>query len=91
MYVLFIECADSDLILNPPPSVSCVVPSSCSALSCCVDVDFMSRTINTEIYIDPCTYTLSLTIEKLHVETSLLTYKWGEPSKFSLQGGIALE
>ncbi|VDI38368.1 Hypothetical predicted protein [Mytilus galloprovincialis] len=85
------ECTSSYLTLTLPSSVSCVIPPSCSALSCCMDVQLISRAIMYEIHIDPCTYTMSLTIEKLHVKISLLKYTIGETHKFSLQGGIILK
>ncbi|CAC5375019.1 unnamed protein product [Mytilus coruscus] len=85
------ECTSSYLTLTLPSSVSCVIPPSCSALSCCMDVQLISRAMMYEIHIDPCTYTMSLTIEKLHVKMSLLKYIWGETHKFSLQGGIIIK
>ncbi|CAC5409208.1 unnamed protein product [Mytilus coruscus] len=84
------ECTSSYLTLTLPSSVSCVIPPSCSALSCCMDFQLISRAIMYEIHIDPCTYTMSLTLEKLHVKISLLKYTWGETHKFSLQGGIII-
>ncbi|XP_052071170.1 uncharacterized protein LOC127709608 [Mytilus californianus] len=85
------ECTSSYLTLSLPSSVSCVIPPSCSALSCCMDVKLISHAIMSKIYIDPCTYTMSLTLEKLHVKISLLKYTWGETHKFSLQGGIIIK
>jgi len=78
---------------NPvvPSLVSCSVPSSYSAIDCCIDVKLIGRTINARISLDPCTYEIEIGIEKLKIKKSLLDYKWGEKEIFTLQGGLRLQ
>ncbi|XP_052090897.1 uncharacterized protein LOC127727822 [Mytilus californianus] len=85
------DCPSSDLSLTLPSSVSCVVPTDCSALTCCTDIKLISRSISTHIAIDPCNYTMSISIEKLQVHVSLLKYTWGKEKQFTLQGGIVFK
>ena len=74
-----------------PDNVSCVIGDTCTDITCCVDVNFLHRTIHIHLSIDPCTYEMTLGLEALQVKKSLVDYKWSEMDSFSLQGGIKLE
>ena len=88
------ECEDFTDILTLPSSVSCSIgafSSGCSNILCCTKMDFISRGIQTRVFLDPCDYKLTLSIETMNVTTSLLDYTWGRSETFSLQGGFKLK
>lgn len=88
------ECEDFTDSLTLPSSVSCSIgafSSGCSNILCCTKMDFISRGIQTRVFLDPCDYKLTLSIETMNVTTSLLDYTWGRSETFSLQGGFKLK
>lgn len=74
-----------------PDNVSCVIGDTCTDITCCVDVNFLHRTILIHLSIDPCAYEMTSGIEALQVKKSLVDYKWSEMDSFFLQGGIQLQ
>ncbi|VDI01394.1 Hypothetical predicted protein [Mytilus galloprovincialis] len=87
------ECDEFADSVTLPSSVSCSIgafSSGCSNILCCTQVDFVSRGIENNIFVDPCNYELTIRIETMTVTISLLDYQWGTEKTFSLQGGIRL-
>jgi hypothetical protein len=89
--MFFIACP-SDLVLPAlDESVSCHIPEHCTGVECCVDVDLVGRSFHAYVVIDPCQYTLSIGIENLAVNLTLLDYEWGTIEHFNLRGVVRIE
>ncbi|KAJ8320500.1 LOW QUALITY PROTEIN: hypothetical protein KUTeg_002087 [Tegillarca granosa] len=71
-------------------TTSCHLDSTCTGVTCCTDVQLLGRSFNTYIYLDPCNYKMTVQIEKLKVEYSLLSYKWNRDEHIYLDGVIRL-
>ncbi|XP_052081256.1 uncharacterized protein LOC127719281 [Mytilus californianus] len=87
------ECGEFTDNVTLPSSVSCSIgafSSICSNISCCTQLDFVSRGIETKVIVDPCNYELTIHVENMTMTTSLLDYQWGTEKTFSLQGGIRI-
>ncbi|VDI40563.1 Hypothetical predicted protein [Mytilus galloprovincialis] len=54
----------------------CLMRTSCTAVDCCTDVDFIPKSFKTYLHIDPCRQELVIGIEKYMRNISLSTYKW---------------
>jgi hypothetical protein len=46
-------------------SETCHIKATCSSVSCCFNVDKIRQSFEASIQIDPCTFSLTITIEKL--------------------------
>lgn len=60
-----------------PRELTCHIPETCTAINCCLSVDFLDMTFNTFINIDTCNYILSGCVEKLCFNVTLFDYHWG--------------
>ena len=72
--------------LTPLPApVSCFIPSHCTAVDCCVDVDFLQRSFHAYIDLNTCDNMFTIGIEKLKIDPVNLTdYEFGEEKKFTI-------
>lgn len=52
-------------------SVSCLIKETCTAVSCCTDMDFLQRSFETYITVDACNHWILVGIEKLSFNISL--------------------
>lgn len=57
--------------------VRCNMGYTCDTVSCCVDVEDLGRTMEVSLSIDHCNRKLTLQLERLSEEISLVDYKWG--------------
>ncbi|XP_053398929.1 uncharacterized protein LOC128556927 [Mercenaria mercenaria] len=87
---LISDCATQLDVGLIPDFMTCYISDSCKSFNCCVDVDFAKWSFNIYAYIDECTHTLSIGIEKFHLTVSLLEYIWGTEEEFSLFGVIRI-
>jgi hypothetical protein len=71
-------CEANISLSDLPPSMTCIIPDSCTGVDCCVDVDILARSINTYVLLDACNYVMRVGIEKLNVNISLIDYSWGK-------------
>ncbi|XP_076086791.1 uncharacterized protein LOC143057371 [Mytilus galloprovincialis] len=69
----------------------CLMRTSCTAVDCCTDVDFIPKSFKTYLHIDPCRQELVVGIEKYMRNISLSTYKWGTMAQFKLNGFIVMD
>ncbi|CAG2190131.1 unnamed protein product [Mytilus edulis] len=69
----------------------CLMRTSCTAVDCCTDVDFIPKSFKTYLHIDPCRQELVVGIEKYMRNISLSTYKWGTLAQFKLNGFIVMD
>lgn len=58
--------------------VKCHIPSYCTGIECCVDIDILNRGIRFTLQIDSCANRLVVGIEKLQYNISLIDYEWGK-------------
>ena len=72
--------------LTPLPApASCFIPSHCTAVDCCVDVDFLQRSFHAYIDLNTCDNMFTIGIEKLKIDPVNLTdYEFGEEKKFTI-------
>jgi len=55
-----------------------MIPSHCTAVDCCIDVDFLGRSFHAYLDLDTCNNQFTVGIEKLKLDpVSLLDYKFG--------------
>lgn len=74
---LLLDCKHDLVLPKLPDSTRCNIRESCTAVSCCMNVDFLKRAFNTRVEVDTCNYKLKFGIEKLDQEIDLFNYKWG--------------
>ncbi|XP_048258717.1 uncharacterized protein LOC124137708 isoform X1 [Haliotis rufescens] len=85
------DCPASLTLPTLPDSVTCHLSDPCGSIQCCIDVDFIGRSFNVQIGIDPCTYTFTMGIEKLVFTRALSSYKWGTVEHFNLKDVIRVD
>ncbi|XP_046562951.1 uncharacterized protein LOC124271844 [Haliotis rubra] len=85
------DCPASLTLPTLPDSVTCHLSDPCGSIQCCIDVDFIGRSFNVQVGIDPCTYTFTMGIEKLVFTRILSNYKWGNVEHFSLKNVIRVD
>jgi hypothetical protein len=62
------------------PAVSgvvCHLKEDCTSVACCLEVEYLTRNIDIQLNIDPCSAELQVSIEKFSRNISLTQYKWG--------------
>ncbi|KAL3873866.1 hypothetical protein ACJMK2_036950, partial [Sinanodonta woodiana] len=74
-----------------PSGVACHIPSLCTGVQCCVDVEFLNRSFNAFLLLDSCNYKLTVGIEKLNFTKHLFDYSWGKQDQFWLFGAVRLD
>ncbi|KAK3589057.1 hypothetical protein CHS0354_008707 [Potamilus streckersoni] len=67
-----------------PQSVVCNLPNYCTGLDCCVELDWLNRSVHVYFYIDTCQYIVRGGIEKFTFEENILDYKWGTVKEIEL-------
>ncbi|XP_071150838.1 uncharacterized protein [Mytilus edulis] len=68
---------DCPLAVNLPPietSMTCYIPSYCTGINCCIEVDQIGKTFNVYALLDGCNWRLTLGIERRKIDISLLDY-----------------
>ena len=80
IFLLFTECSKTLNLPNIAMATNhtrCLMTTTCTAVDCCTDVDFIPRSFKTFVHIDPCTQEMVIGIEKFRRNISLSTYNWG--------------
>nr|XP_022320681.1 uncharacterized protein LOC111122936 [Crassostrea virginica] len=86
------ECPNVKTPTSLPTSVSCRIPNICTGIDCCVEIEFLGgRTINIQVLLDPCEGIMSLSIENMQYNLTLMDYTFGKTDHFSLQGAIRID
>jgi hypothetical protein len=80
--ILFPECPLDVTLPALPEQVRCDVPSYCTAVECCLNIDVLKRGFNTILSLDACSNRLVIGIENLKLNVTLLNYKWGTLNLF---------
>ncbi|XP_076076025.1 uncharacterized protein LOC143046848 [Mytilus galloprovincialis] len=85
------ECPLSVTLQELIIPASCYMPSHCTAVDCCIDVDFLHRSFHAYIDLNTCDNTFKLGIEKLKLDPiSLTDYQFGTTEYFNLKGVIRI-
>ncbi|VDI36613.1 Hypothetical predicted protein, partial [Mytilus galloprovincialis] len=84
-------CINNEDLTNLTGPVSCNLDSICNKISCCVDVENLDRTIEISLSIDHCNSKLTLQLERLSIDVSLVDYKWGTQLEHGLVGVVNTE
>ncbi|KAK3102203.1 hypothetical protein FSP39_009587 [Pinctada imbricata] len=86
------ECNQTTQDLNSlGATTSCRITSECTEVECCMDVNKVGRSFNMYVYADVCNYKLTVGIEKLQLNYSLVDYNYGQSKHVSLYGMINLD
>ncbi|CAG2233871.1 unnamed protein product [Mytilus edulis] len=67
-------------------TVRCSMDTSCTDITCCVDIPGMGRSLSLALSFDSCHYTMSLQLERFQKNISLLNYEWGNTLQYNLVG-----
>ncbi|XP_063408925.1 uncharacterized protein LOC134692405 [Mytilus trossulus] len=84
-------CINNEDLTNLTGSVSCNLDSTCNKISCCVDIENLDRTMEISLSIDHCNSRLTLQLERLSIDVSLVDYKWGTQLEHGLVGVVNTE
>ncbi|CAC5411203.1 unnamed protein product [Mytilus coruscus] len=84
-------CTKSVSLPNITDSTKCHLTSACTAVECCTEIDFLSRSFRTYLHIDPCTQILYLGIEHFNRNVSLIGYMDGTKKLFALVGSVMID
>ncbi|KAK3101942.1 hypothetical protein FSP39_007535 [Pinctada imbricata] len=90
-FVVFLACSMPVDTKALPDNITCHIPSSCTAVQCCIDVDIISSTVSTLLSLDPCQQKLTIKIEELTKEDKLYDFTWGTPDYFYLENIFRIE
>lgn len=82
---LFSVCSRNTTLGTLTDPVSCYLDYTCSTVDCCIDVNQVGRTMTASLSVDNCHQKMTLQLERLTKEISLLNYTWGRspPSIFN--------
>ena len=75
---MFSDCAMDVELGDLPADMNCKFGASCSMLSCCLHSSLLQRNFEVNVTIDPCSLQMTLSIEKLEFDVSLIGYTWGK-------------
>ncbi|XP_053390116.1 uncharacterized protein LOC128553035, partial [Mercenaria mercenaria] len=64
-----------------PGSSVCHIATSCTAIDCCINVDYLRRSLHVSFNIDFCNFTIRGNLEKLNFNFNIIDFKWGEQSE----------
>ncbi|XP_071123150.1 uncharacterized protein [Mytilus edulis] len=85
------DCKNDLALPTLPPTARCSIGDSCTAVSCCMEVDVLKRAFNARVDLDTCNYKLKFGLEKLSQEIDLFDYKWGSLEKKYLMNVVRIE
>ena len=93
VFVTLLDCPAELLSALPPLSgpFTCYIPEYCSGISCCADIDIISRSFNAYLLLDTCKFVLTVGIEDYKTEIPLKFYKWGTDESFALFGFVRIQ
>jgi hypothetical protein len=92
LFLTFTECSSlTSELPSIPDSTVCHIKDTCSSVSCCFNVDKIGQSFEASVQIDPCTFLLTITIEKLKFQKNMLEIQWGTPIQMWLFGLLRVE
>ena len=72
-----IDCPYDLKLFGLDDGLSCYIPSTCTAVDCCVDVPLTGRSIAAYAHLDNCKGILDIGIEQFTTAVTLHGYTWG--------------
>ncbi|VDI76849.1 Hypothetical predicted protein, partial [Mytilus galloprovincialis] len=84
-------CTDDEDLPALSGEITCNMGYTCDTVSCCVDVEDLGRTMEVSLSIDHCNRKLTLQLERLSEEISLVDYTWGTLMRHELVGVLRTE
>ena len=78
---VIVACGKSLTLLPLTSDLSCNVLASCTGVQCCATSSTLQRTFEIYINIDPCAKSLSIQIEQLFYNHTLVDFQWGKIMK----------
>ncbi|XP_052083593.1 uncharacterized protein LOC127720891 [Mytilus californianus] len=84
-------CTDDEALPVLSGEITCNLGYTCDTVSCCIDVEDLGRTMEVSLSINHCNRKLSLQLERLSEDISLVDYKWGTLMKHELVGVLRTE
>jgi hypothetical protein len=92
LFLTFTECSSlTSELPSIPDTTVCHINDTCSSVSCCFNVDKIGQSFEASIQIDPCTFSLTITIERLTLQKNLLDIQRGTPIQMWLFGLLRVE
>ena len=80
-------CKLNDHLHSLPSELSCF-SSTCSNVTCCLQVSPLARNFRFSVHIDSCNYKVTMEIENFQTEFSLIDFDWAESHEVYLKGII---
>ncbi|KAK6174798.1 hypothetical protein SNE40_013376 [Patella caerulea] len=69
-----------------PSNLGCYIPDYCTGIICCTEVSQVRRAFQAHILIDGCNFQMSVGIEKIFFNISLVDYEWGKDEIIDIGG-----
>lgn len=91
MFFYIPDCSSNLTVPTLPNDIVCHLDSTCTGISCCVDVGLIDQSISVYLTLDPCDYKLNIGIEKYQFEFSLLDFEFGIRKRFHIAGVMEME
>ncbi|XP_053398719.1 uncharacterized protein LOC128556879 [Mercenaria mercenaria] len=64
-----------------PASTVCHIAASCTAIDCCISVEYLKRSLQASFNIDFCNFTIRGNLEKSTFNFNIIDYKWGQQAE----------
>lgn len=75
----FTECLNRTDLVSLPAGISCHNPSSCTAVSCCLEIErFGGRLMEVSLDYSPCGNYLDITIDRIPIKQYLTGFQYGK-------------
>ncbi|KAK3609657.1 hypothetical protein CHS0354_035942 [Potamilus streckersoni] len=84
-------CTSQNVTVKSMNYTSCRLKNYCTGVECCMDVDIVSRTFHTYLFLDECNFSLKVGVEKLQFEVRLSEIEFGIPQTVSLNGFFRMQ
>ncbi|CAG2253142.1 unnamed protein product [Mytilus edulis] len=85
------DCGMNMTLPMLPSGISCFITDTCTGIQCCVMNNLLQQTFEVSFLLDSCNRKLSISIEKIQYNNTLLDFKFGTYYSFSLQGIIQVQ
>ncbi|XP_053398211.1 uncharacterized protein LOC128556642 [Mercenaria mercenaria] len=85
-----IDCPLDLTLPRLPHELRCYVPSYCTGVECCLNIDVLKRGFSVVLSMDACSNRLVVSIDNLKLNVSLVDYEWGSAKSMSLMGVIKI-
>ncbi|XP_063447893.1 uncharacterized protein LOC134727441 [Mytilus trossulus] len=85
--------ACGELITLPqlPAYTRCRLPSYCTGAQCCSNIGYLGRKLEAFVLVDPCSYSVSIGLEKRNINVTLLEFTQGSWQMVTLGNLLRLQ